>query len=188
MVEQLVTWCDRHYHRTDQELAFGTVQRHGWAEVWLEVHLCPECIEVMMGWTLAVTLEFFRDYGEDVTERVAMNQKVRSHPGSAKGAPQRAAAGTGSRGGSVLDPPLPCLYCPQTFTGRKYLERHLGRDHDLKDFWGSTCPLCGQEYARLAQHVVRNHELHASLAFAKAEAEGDPYGVVAARKKEVLGA
>lgn len=186
MVEQVVLWCDRHYHRSDQELVFGTPQRFGWETVWYEVHLCPECVASLMGWTLGETIEFFRDYGEDVTDRQTMNAKIRAAARESK-AVKTAKKTTAPAPRNDEDEKLPCPYCDRSFTVRSTLERHLGQDHGLTDFWGSTCPLCGQPYDRLAQHVVRGHGMHISLAFAQAETDGDPYGVVTARRKEVLG-
>lgn len=180
MVEQVVLWCDWHFHQPEQKLEFATAQQHGWEGTWLEVHLCEECKGLLLSWTLAEAVEFFRDYGEDITERLAERAKVRS--GAAKHPRQN--AGRAESGSDT--PRLPCLYCPKDFGGRQGLERHLSKDHGLSDFWGTICPLCGGSYGRLAQHASRGHDMHISLAFAQADAEGDPHGALAARRKEVL--
>lgn len=175
MVSEVVLWCDQCFHAEEQRHSFGAPELLGTNGVWQEVHLCPECRTALFQQAFTSVMEFFLEYGAEV-ELVPP-----------KKAPAKAAPAT--RTSANPDAPrLPCLYCTDDFASPSGIDRHLRVRHGLEtplDFWGNRCPLCGLPFGRLAQHITRSHSLPTPVAFAMAEAQGDPHGVVADQRKTV---
>jgi hypothetical protein len=80
---------------------------------------------------------------------------------------------------------FPCLVChaPHTAGG---MGAHLKRMHggaNLRDVYGSDCPICGKSSGNAGTHVGRTHPEANGFgtvgAFEWARAAGDPFGVVA---------
>lgn len=84
-----------------------------------------------------------------------------------------------------------CLLCPETRGSDNGLLAHMHKEHgwpsSMPVIWGNVCPLDGQEYPRVAQHLAQSHKDHAntSQAFHWAKENGDEHGVVAARIAEM---
>lgn len=76
-----------------------------------------------------------------------------------------------------------CIICGHPAPNASALGGHLRLKHDatLGEVYGTTCPVCGEE--KSGTHVARSHGMPGILpAFAWARANGDPFGVVAARE------
>jgi hypothetical protein len=80
-----------------------------------------------------------------------------------------------------------CL-CGVMSTSVEGVKQHIRVNHDMtvSDAFGYDCPLCGfhlKNNGSLTRHGVSGHDEPDVLAlFSAAEAQGDPYGVVAARR------
>jgi hypothetical protein len=80
-----------------------------------------------------------------------------------------------------------CLVCPETRASDGGILNHMKTEHgfpaSIPEVFGNRCPLDGEEYPPGSHHISQHHKdlTHISQAFARAKANGDPYGVVAAR-------
>lgn len=80
-----------------------------------------------------------------------------------------------------------CLICPETRASDTGILNHMRDEHNLPrsmvEIFGHLCPLDGEEFPRLAQHIAQVHKehTHMSQAFAWAKQNGDERGIVAAQ-------
>lgn len=103
-------------------------------------------------------------------------------PRAPKVAPQRLV----TPGARVSSEKYTCLVCDK---GTKAMSQHLKARHqmNMQTVYGTTCPLCGAEgkgVPGLGTHLNKAHGVHGiAQGFAQAEADGDPLGVIAGRRR-----
>jgi len=79
-----------------------------------------------------------------------------------------------------------CLVCGME---TKAMSQHIKSQHHLnmQAVYGTTCPLCGGEAKSISgvgTHLTKTHRIHGvARGFALADAEGDPHGIVAGRRR-----
>lgn len=137
------------------------------------IDLCDACMDELAGPLMALV----EDRGVPVVDAPA-----RRGPGRPGKAPRAAEQ-------PVLDLPptdvFPCPLCGAEAPTVSALASHFKRVHHMVpgEVFGNTCPLCGGQGR--GTHIPRAHAVAGGMpgAFAAAEAAGDPYGVVAARRK-----
>ena len=169
MARTITILCDRHLGR-DERVEGREVPVWGGRIL----ALCEEC-EVELYKPLADVVEEFgiREDGVPPRRRRSSSTTVATVPTTTLVASKTTA----------------CLVCgePVSTSHKSALTDHLKRLHrtSVNEVYGLTCPVCGTDDVTVGPHAARSHldlGIHgAADAFDWARANGDPFGVVAAR-------
>lgn len=172
MAQRIVFFCDVHEIKGEDAIADESLPIIGFSGKFYKFFWCPECFTTNT-YTVAELMAMIEEHGVELSADDLAQTKRKPGP----------------KGPAAVDKPLDgrdneCLWCVYSGTAGA-LNYHI-RKHGFRGFadaYGKVCPVCDSEQATLGNHAKTHGAGSVASLFTLAEQAGDPYGIVAARRK-----